>query len=244
MTSIESPLTTEDLSSDEHQLKLLLDRVLVSSTTQPLRDDLHKAIPQILEAVQTSASTGQKRVMQHVSSIQAENLQRIEAELDALLRRMRESVEDETEEVSSALTKGVDQLQTALTRFASNQNIALEVAAGRLEEVFNERTDKATSALVHAIGAVSTQIRNDSREQHLQLSGRVLELEEQLLKMSQQVLRHHEESLARNSSVSQMIDSVQTRVTSDNQTSHRLTIVVIALAAVQIACVFLFKYLL
>ena len=58
------------LSPEEQELKELLDRVLVASTTQPLRDDLSRALAQVQVGVETAIEAVQKRLTHQMTLTQ------------------------------------------------------------------------------------------------------------------------------------------------------------------------------
>jgi hypothetical protein len=244
MTSIESALTTEGLSSDEHQLKLLLDKVLVSSTTQPLRDDLGRAVPQILEAIQSSASTSQKRLMHYISSSQVEIIGKTEAELDTLLRRIRESIEDGTDEVLKKLDFESTKMSKVLAEISAAQQLSFDAITERLECAAKENSEKLSMSLASTIDAVRIDISIAIQDGNRQIYTTAQELHSKLLTMNQQNLRWHEEIQANNQAQNRMFESLQVQVQADNRISRRFKIWLIVLAITQIGTMTLYKYIL
>jgi hypothetical protein len=184
-------------TAEEQELKELLDRVLAASTVQPLREDLGRLLPEVEDLVAKNVSAAQKRITHHVTLTTDQLRERVEAELDALKRRLTERIED----------TGLGLHNQQLQEFSSIKDslVQLDAAVAKNSESLNSRIDalevssqeRFRSELMSALQSTSQELIS-SIEQFVSNNKESFEaIQSQQLHAIQQSLRWQEDSRTR-----------------------------------------------
>lgn len=200
MTEMNPAQSIDNLSPDEQELKSLLDKVLVASTMQPLREDLSKAMPAIEEAVTQSVASAQKRLIHHVSSSQDQLAERLEAEMEALRRRLSDEVEDAAEKLS----QGFAQARSEITQSEASNKSSFETLSSTLERL--ELSNK--------------EYLRQEISSSLQLASKKIQEEQQ--KVTQLALRWQEDNEARSNAQMLELKALREQVGKSNRASRAL----------------------
>jgi hypothetical protein len=182
--------------SEEQELKELLDRVLASSTTQPLREDLAKLLPEVEELVAQSVGTAQKRLTHHVTGATEQLRERVEAEFDAIRRRLTESIEESGQDLHALQTQEFANTKEALSQLDRTTSSNLETLKSRLDALEVSSNERLKTELTVALQSTSQQLLNYLEQSHSGITESVKEIKSQQVQTAQQSLRWQEDNRA------------------------------------------------
>lgn len=161
MNIVTEQATSMPLSPEEQELKELLDRVLVASTTQPLRDDLSRALAQVQVGVETAIVAVQKRLTHQMTLTQEQGKELLEAELANLKRRSEDDLEQAVGEIASKVAKESATLSQAQARTES----AVEEMGESLRREVRESLQRHGDLMALTLGELDAQVKTLATQQ-------------------------------------------------------------------------------
>ena len=232
MTGISTEQAHDISSSDELELKELLDRVLAASTTQPLREDLARLLPVVEEAVVKSVNAAQKRLTHHVTANGDQLRERLEAELDALRRRLAENIDLSGHLLHDKLLEESANVRAEVLGLHNLMTANVESLSARLNAQEASIQEHLKTELTSALRLTSKELLNSLG--HLQtLSTQAFsEIQTQQLQIAQQSLRSQEDRRASDDRFLREIQGLEKRVSQGQRSSKTLLwVMLLAVAA-------------
>jgi hypothetical protein len=183
--------------SEEQELKELLDRVLAASTTQPLREDLAKLLPEVEELVAQSVGTAQKRLTHNITTASEGLRERVEAEFDALRRRLTERIEESGQDLHELQTREFASTKEALSQLDKDNSSNLENLKSRLDALEVSSKEHLKAELTVALQSASQQLVNHLEQSHSDIKESLKAIQSQQVQAAQQSLRWQEDNRAK-----------------------------------------------
>ncbi len=183
--------------NEEQELKELLDRVLAASTTQPLREDLAKLLPEVEELVAQSVGTAQKRLTHHVTATTEQLRERVEAEFDALRRRLTERIEESGQDLHALQTQEFAKIKEALSQLDEATSSNLETLKSRLDTLEASGNEHLKAELAIALQSTSQHLLNYLDQSHSDIKESLKAIQSQQVQAAQQSLRWQEDNRAK-----------------------------------------------
>lgn len=187
----------DPLPNEEQELKELLDRVLAASTTQPLREDLAKLLPEVEALVAQSVGTVQKRLSHNISTSTEGLRERVEAEFDALRRRLTERIEECGQDLRALQTQEFANAKEALSQLDKASSSNLETLKSRLDALEASSKQHLKAELTVALQSASQQLLNHLQQSHLDIKESLKAIQSQQVQATQQSLRWQEDNRAK-----------------------------------------------
>lgn len=156
------------LSPEEQELKELLDRVLVASTTQPLRDDLSRALAQVQSAVEFSIMAVHKRLTNQIIDTQEQGKDLLEGEFVNLKRRSEDDLEQAVGEIASKVAQEAAKNREALSQAQDKTESALREMGEMGESLRREVKggfEHHSGLMVQTLSELNTQVKTLATQQ-------------------------------------------------------------------------------
>lgn len=214
---------------DELELKELLDRVLAASMTQPLREDLARLLPDVQEIVSQSVASAQKRLTFHVTATGDQLRERLEAECDALRRRVAEHVEESGHELQAGVQREFANVLAKVNQLDDSGASTFQALSARIDVL--QETSKVELTL--ALRELSEHLLTAFAQQHSRSQESLSDIQLKQLLAVQQSLRWHEENLAREERQRLELREFEERVSKHQMSSQRLLRVILLAVVVQ-----------
>jgi hypothetical protein len=232
MTAISTEQAHDISSNDEQELKELLDRVLAASTTQPLREDLAKLLPEVEEVVAQSVNAAQKRLTHHVTANGDQLRERLEAELDALRRRLAENIDHSGQLLHDKLQEEFANVRAEVLKLHDLIAINGEALSARLNVQEASIQEHLKTELTSALQSTSEKLLNLLGQQQTLSAQAFSEVQAQQIQASQQSLRWQEDRRARDDRFLLELQGLEKRVSQGQRSSKTLLwVMLVAVAA-------------
>lgn len=147
------------LSPEEQELKELLDRVLVASTTQPLRDDLSRALAQVQSAVESSIMEVHKRLTHQITVTQEQVKDLLEGEFVNLKRRSEDDLEQAVGEIASKTAQESANNREALSQAQDKTESALREMGESLRREVKGDFEHHSGLIVQTLSEINMQVK-------------------------------------------------------------------------------------
>lgn len=145
------------LSKEEQELKDLLDRVLVASTTQPLRDDLSRALPEVQDSVEAAINGAQKRLTYHITVAQEQTREQVDTALENIRYRLSDALDQVVADVNSRLTQDAGKTREALMHAHAQTEAAAQTGIDTLGHEIELKLNRHQAELALALSTLQDE---------------------------------------------------------------------------------------
>ena len=156
--------TIPSLSAEELDLKALLDKVLIASTVQPLRDDLARVMPEIQAGIEQSIGSAQKRLAQQTVSVKDQLREIIESELDAIKHSFREQLAQLSVETGGKVTQEARKTRVLLEMSGESSATMLVSVSERMKLIFDNIERRLDDQFIQLAADPQGRLSDEAKE--------------------------------------------------------------------------------
>ena len=156
--------TIPSLSAEELDLKALLDKVLIASTVQPLRDDLARVMPEIQAGIEQSIGSAQKRLAQQTVSVRDQLREIIESELDAIKHSFREQLAQLSVETGGKVTQEARKTRVLLEMSGESSATMLVSVSERMKLIFDNIERRLDDQFIQLAADPQGRLSDEAKE--------------------------------------------------------------------------------
>ena len=164
MSLIKEAKTIPSLSADELDLKALLDKVLIASTVQPLRDDLARVVPEIQAAIEQAIGSAQKRLAQQTVSVKDQLREIFESELDAVKHSFLEQLSQFSVETGGKVTQEARKTRVLLEMSGESSAAVLVSVSERMKLIFDNIERRLDDQFIQLAAGTQGRLSDEARE--------------------------------------------------------------------------------
>ena len=164
MSLMKEAKTIPSLSAEELDLKALLDKVLIASTVQPLRDDLARVMPEIQAGIEQSIGSAQKRLAQQTVSVKDQLREIIESELDAIKHSFREQLAQLSVETGGKVTQEARKTRVLLEMSGESSATMLVSVSERMKLIFDNIERRLDDQFIQLAADPQGRLSDEAKE--------------------------------------------------------------------------------